>query len=414
MKEHSVDGFGQRLSQIRKSRGMTQAELGEAVGVSNRVIAYYEADGAQPPGAMLVDLAKALRVSTDQLLGLKAPKDKRSPRTARSSRDCRRSSSSHPPISASSSSSSTASLEDVPAQTAAAPDRRLNSLAPVASRRQPIPQNDHPFPETTACSPGRPSVPIRFKQVGVASRHVEDPTTATTCRATTPSSLKAGGGDGPLALLLHSLGPRGVRASRPRKCSYAKPRRGGASSSSRLRKGAVREALASVIQARRVRNSFSRLHAAPGPPPGLPRGRPRRPPLVTGPARRVHLLRSKAPVAPGRRPRSLERKKSSSRRAAPRARTKARCEERGHRGTFAGRVLPGAVTPTPRRGRSRRRERPRGTRRWRASSHNQRQLTSPLAVLDRGRPALSAVQKNQSNLLLIPRRRAGLCPSNAV
>lgn len=83
MKEHSVDGFGQRLSQIRKSRGMTQAELGEAVGVSNRVIAYYEADGAQPPGAMLVDLAKALRVSTDQLLGLKAPKDKRSPRTAR-------------------------------------------------------------------------------------------------------------------------------------------------------------------------------------------------------------------------------------------------------------------------------------------------------------------------------------------
>ncbi len=83
MKERSVDGFGERLCQIRKSRGMTQAELGEAVGVSNRVIAYYEADGAQPPGAMLVDLAKTLRVSTDQLLGLKPPKEKRSPRTAR-------------------------------------------------------------------------------------------------------------------------------------------------------------------------------------------------------------------------------------------------------------------------------------------------------------------------------------------
>jgi len=83
MKERSVEGFGERLSQIRKSRGMTQAELGKAVGVSNRVIAYYEADGAQPPGAMLVDLAKTLRVSTDQLLGLKPPKEERSPRTAR-------------------------------------------------------------------------------------------------------------------------------------------------------------------------------------------------------------------------------------------------------------------------------------------------------------------------------------------
>lgn len=83
MKERTIEGFGERLSQIRRSRGMTQAELGKAAGVSNRVIAYYEQDGAQPPGAMLVDLAKALRVSTDQLLGLKPPKEKRSPRTAR-------------------------------------------------------------------------------------------------------------------------------------------------------------------------------------------------------------------------------------------------------------------------------------------------------------------------------------------
>jgi transcriptional regulator with XRE-family HTH domain len=62
---------------------MTQVELGEAVGASNRVIAYYEQEDAQPPGAMLVDLAKALRVSTDELLGLKPMREKRSPRTAR-------------------------------------------------------------------------------------------------------------------------------------------------------------------------------------------------------------------------------------------------------------------------------------------------------------------------------------------
>jgi len=83
MKERTLEGFGARLSAIRQSRGKTQAELAEAVGVSRRVIAYYEQDEAQPPGAMLVDLAKALRVSADQLLGLKAPKETTSPRTAR-------------------------------------------------------------------------------------------------------------------------------------------------------------------------------------------------------------------------------------------------------------------------------------------------------------------------------------------
>jgi transcriptional regulator with XRE-family HTH domain len=83
MKERTLEGFGDRLTEIRQSRGMTQAELAKAVRVSRRVIAYYEHENAQPPGAMLVDLAKALRVSTDQLLGLKAPKEKKSPRTAR-------------------------------------------------------------------------------------------------------------------------------------------------------------------------------------------------------------------------------------------------------------------------------------------------------------------------------------------
>lgn len=83
MKERTLEGFGDRLADIRQSRGLTQAELAEAVGVSRRVIAYYEHENAQPPGAMLVDLAKVLRVSTDQLLGLKPPKEKKSPRTAR-------------------------------------------------------------------------------------------------------------------------------------------------------------------------------------------------------------------------------------------------------------------------------------------------------------------------------------------
>ena len=83
VKERTLDGFGRRLRDLRQARGLTQIDLGKAAGVSNRVIAYYEEDGAQPPGPMLVDLARALKVSVDQLLGVKAVKDAANPKAAR-------------------------------------------------------------------------------------------------------------------------------------------------------------------------------------------------------------------------------------------------------------------------------------------------------------------------------------------
>ena len=82
MKERTVEGFGERLAAIRKERGVTQAQLGEAVGVSI-VIAYYETESDQPPGALLVDICKTLRVSADELLGIKTPKEPRDPKNAR-------------------------------------------------------------------------------------------------------------------------------------------------------------------------------------------------------------------------------------------------------------------------------------------------------------------------------------------
>lgn len=83
MKDKTVEGFGSRLRKIRKGRGMTQIALGEAVGVSNRVIHYYEEESSQPPGAILVELAQALGVSTDELLGVTPVKEMRNPRKAR-------------------------------------------------------------------------------------------------------------------------------------------------------------------------------------------------------------------------------------------------------------------------------------------------------------------------------------------
>jgi len=83
MKDRTLQGFGQRLKAIRTSKSLTQQELGELVGVSQRVVAYYEADDAQPPGALLVELATALDVSADELLGIEPLKEKLPPKTAR-------------------------------------------------------------------------------------------------------------------------------------------------------------------------------------------------------------------------------------------------------------------------------------------------------------------------------------------
>jgi transcriptional regulator with XRE-family HTH domain len=83
MKERTLEGFGPRLAEIRKSRALTQAELGERVGLSNRMIAHYEREDAQPPGPILPELARALGVSTDELLGVVPVEEETSPKTAR-------------------------------------------------------------------------------------------------------------------------------------------------------------------------------------------------------------------------------------------------------------------------------------------------------------------------------------------
>ena len=72
----AVNGFGKKLTHYRKIRGLTQKELGELVGVSNRVIAYYEGETSYPPAHLIVPLAKALSITTDELLGVTAPKTK--------------------------------------------------------------------------------------------------------------------------------------------------------------------------------------------------------------------------------------------------------------------------------------------------------------------------------------------------
>jgi transcriptional regulator with XRE-family HTH domain len=70
-----VDGFGARLAALRKEAGYTQQQLADEIGVSRRVVAYYEGETEHPPASLLVDLAQALGRSTDALLGVSPTKN---------------------------------------------------------------------------------------------------------------------------------------------------------------------------------------------------------------------------------------------------------------------------------------------------------------------------------------------------
>lgn len=65
-------GFGPRLAQLRKTAGYTQQQIADEIGATRRQIAYYEAESEHPPSGLLINLARALNVSVDELLGLQS------------------------------------------------------------------------------------------------------------------------------------------------------------------------------------------------------------------------------------------------------------------------------------------------------------------------------------------------------
>lgn len=76
MKDKEPTGFGERLANIRKAKGLTQVELADAIGSTQRNISYYESDQGYAPAPVIVALAHALAVSTDELLGVARAKPK--------------------------------------------------------------------------------------------------------------------------------------------------------------------------------------------------------------------------------------------------------------------------------------------------------------------------------------------------
>lgn len=82
-KTEVIESFGERLAELRKDAGFTQVEFAAEVGITQRMVAYYEAPDAHPPAHLLPQMARALGVSVDVLLGLRAPRQPKKLATAR-------------------------------------------------------------------------------------------------------------------------------------------------------------------------------------------------------------------------------------------------------------------------------------------------------------------------------------------
>ncbi|MGN0985344.1 MAG: helix-turn-helix domain-containing protein [Candidatus Enterenecus sp.] len=61
--------FAERLTELRKKKGVTQSEMAEYLGLKLRAYQYYESGGRRPEYEGLIALADYFDVTTDYLLG---------------------------------------------------------------------------------------------------------------------------------------------------------------------------------------------------------------------------------------------------------------------------------------------------------------------------------------------------------
>src|SRR3954467_6757587 len=57
----TAETFGERLARLRLAAGYSQRDLAAEVGISQRMVAYYEGETSYPPSHLLPVLAKVLR-----------------------------------------------------------------------------------------------------------------------------------------------------------------------------------------------------------------------------------------------------------------------------------------------------------------------------------------------------------------
>ena len=69
--ESIVKAIGLNITRIRKSKGLTQQEVADAVGISQRLLSHFEVGRRRITAEMIVQIAKVLNTSSDLILGLK-------------------------------------------------------------------------------------------------------------------------------------------------------------------------------------------------------------------------------------------------------------------------------------------------------------------------------------------------------
>jgi transcriptional regulator with XRE-family HTH domain len=70
-KKELLPGFGATLKRIRAARGMTAAQLGKAIGVTESAVSKWELGLSEPGLLDCQKLATSLAVSADSLLGVR-------------------------------------------------------------------------------------------------------------------------------------------------------------------------------------------------------------------------------------------------------------------------------------------------------------------------------------------------------
>ena len=60
--------FGARLAALRRRKGLSQYEFAKKLGITQRVVTYYENEANRPPTQLLPQIAGVLEVSVDDLL----------------------------------------------------------------------------------------------------------------------------------------------------------------------------------------------------------------------------------------------------------------------------------------------------------------------------------------------------------
>jgi transcriptional regulator with XRE-family HTH domain len=78
-----METIAQRVARLRKERGITQEEMASRLGVTQPIVSDYERGALRLHGELIIQFAKILDVTADELLGLQPAKSNGSAKNRR-------------------------------------------------------------------------------------------------------------------------------------------------------------------------------------------------------------------------------------------------------------------------------------------------------------------------------------------